>query len=194
MLAPLTLCFPEEAPSKRRCYLKEAAPSGGLFRHPAVDSRKPAGARLIPRSQLSGRWCGLLVRRQQAHLDGFVFGYRVAHRAIESLAGRKQRLHTGRRWIGAVFAAGTDRISSEADNHCTEQNSSNDIIAVHGGDPRSPPPQQQPAPAPVPFKKLAGESGIRGLSGVGRSAPAHGAPALIPRDAILDGPLKARAR
>src|ERR1700688_4677558 len=79
----------------------------------------------------------------------------MAHRAIESLAGREQRLHTSRRWIGAVFAAGTDRISSEADNHCTEQNCSNDIIAVHGGDPRSPPARHRSPPLAVPRKGLA---------------------------------------
>ena len=35
-----------------------------------------------------------------------------------------------------------------------------------------------------------------GLAGfmAGQSRPAHGAPTLIPRDAILDGPLKVRAR
>jgi hypothetical protein len=35
MLAPLILCFQEEAPSKRRCYLKEAARVVASFiRHP----------------------------------------------------------------------------------------------------------------------------------------------------------------
>jgi hypothetical protein len=49
---------------------------------------------------------------------------------------------------------------------------SNDIIAVHAGDPRSPPLQQQPEPAPVPFNKAAGESGSCGLCGRSISASA----------------------
>jgi hypothetical protein len=78
-----------------------------------------------------------------------LLGYPMAHRAIESLTRREQRFHTSRRWIGAVFAAGTDRISSEADNHCTEQNSSNDIIVFHGGEG-----QRQPAQRSVQLSPL----------------------------------------
>jgi hypothetical protein len=104
----------------------------------------------------------LLVWRQQAHLDSLLFGYFAAHGAVECLARREQRSDRSRGGTWAVLVAGTDRDSSDAGNDRSDQDSSNDIIAFHGGDPRSPPPQQPPAPSPVPFGKAAGESGIAG--------------------------------
>jgi hypothetical protein len=49
----------------------------------------PAGARLIPCRQMSGRRRGLLIRRKKPHSHRFLFGDRVAHRSIEGLARSK---------------------------------------------------------------------------------------------------------
>jgi hypothetical protein len=127
----------------------------------------------------SARKLGLrLVWRQQAHLDGFLLGHWMSHRCIKSLTWREQRSDRSCRGTWAVRVAGTDRISSEADNHCTNQNTSNDIIAFHGGDPRSPPPQQPSAPSLVPFRKPAGESGadIASISKIVNWAEAEASP------------------
>src|ERR1700722_3436757 len=124
--------------------------SASLRRRFELRRRRPEPAPPSARRKLGCRERPL-VWLQQAHLDGFLLGHRMAHGAVECLTRREQCSDRSRGGTWTVFVAGTDRISSEADNHCTDQNTSNDIIAFHGGDPRSSPPRQQPTPPPVPF-------------------------------------------
>jgi hypothetical protein len=86
-----------------------------------------------------------LVRRQQAHLDGLLLGHFLAHRGIKGLTRREQLGDRGTR-----RQDGPNKLQGRQPSLRLKYQQRYNRFSWR--DPRSPPPQQQPAPLPVPFE------------------------------------------